>query len=80
MTPMEDPSSVTIPPSATAKETADHEFVTSGTANSSGLNKSNSNASAAEGVAHNQFGADGQESTVSRHNSSMSNDADAFSE
>lgn len=76
---MEDPSSVTIPSSGTAKETTDHEFVTSGTANSSGLNKSNSNASAAEGVAQNQFGADGQENTVSRHNSSMSSDADAFS-
>ncbi|XP_055318841.1 uncharacterized protein LOC129576874 isoform X6 [Sitodiplosis mosellana] len=79
MTPMEDPASVTIPSSATAKETTDHEFVTSGTSNSSGLNTSTSNASAAENVAHNQFAADGQKDAVARHNST-SNDADAFSE
>lgn len=79
MTPIEDPASVTIPASVTAKETTDHEFVTSGTANSSGLNTSTSNASAAESIAHNQFAQDGQKDTATRQNSTI-NDGDAFSE
>ncbi|XP_031622413.1 uncharacterized protein LOC116340198 isoform X2 [Contarinia nasturtii] len=71
ITPVEDPSSVTIPSSATTKETAaDHEFVTSGT--TSGLTASNSIATA--DTAHNQS-LDGQKDTA-RHNTS--NDGEAF--
>lgn len=79
MTPIEDPASVTIPPSVTlAKETTDHEFVTSGTANNS-LNTSTSNANAADSTVHSQFAQDGQKDTGARHNNSTSSDGDAFS-
>lgn len=71
MTPIEDPASVTIPSSATTKETtSDHDFVTSGT--TSGLNTSNSMSTADN--THNQS-LDGQKDTA-RH--STGNDGEAF--
>lgn len=58
MTPIEDPATVTIP-SASTKDTSEHEFVTSGT--NSGLNTINSNTTAEQ--AHNQS-QDGQKDTA----------------
>lgn len=69
MTPIEDPASVTIP-SATTKEVADHEFITSATNIS--LNASNSNVTADSVHSQTQ---DGQKDTT-RH--SMSHDDDTF--
>lgn len=68
MTPIEDPASVTIP-TATTKETADHEFIASAT--NIGLNTSNPNVTADS--VHNQS-QDGQKDTT-RHGTSQDDEA-----
>lgn len=69
MTPNEDPASVMIP-TATVKDTSEHEFIASATNIS--MNASSLNATADSGANQSQ---DGQKDTA-RH--SMSNDTDSF--
>lgn len=70
---MEDPSSVTIP-SGTAKETADHEFITSAANLSLNASTASTANATTEGASHNQS-QDGQRSETAQHSTSHDNEA-----